>query len=184
MALEYRFNLEMKSKSAGSRGRTSIKVGLVFRVICFCSLLSFIGYFIWKYYPGVAKMSERMAFSIQLKVDRLKSAEAENEKLNLENARLKMQIENSNYQHQVNQSQRLTEKFQSKLKDETGSKVGRTSASINYKIPEDLLPFQQCSLAIGYFTNREFEKAALIFSRLNKAQDKHFIVRRYCLVPC
>jgi tetratricopeptide (TPR) repeat protein len=104
--------------------------------------------------------------SVQEKVDALKKADEENEKLRNENAHLRLVLESEHYEKYAEKAQKETQAFQWKLSKDTGSRTGRTLASIGYKIPQDLLPAQLYSLGLSYFKMREDEKAAVIFTFL------------------
>lgn len=104
--------------------------------------------------------------SVQDKIDSLKKADEENEKLRKENAHLRLVLESEHYEKYAEKAQKETQAFQWKLSKDTGSKTGRTIASIGYKIPQDLLPAQLYSLGLSYFKMREDEKAAVIFTFL------------------
>lgn len=104
--------------------------------------------------------------SVQEKIDGLRKADEENEKLRKENAHLRLVLESEHYEKYAEKAQKETQAFQWKLSKTTGSKTGRTLASIGYKIPQDLLPAQLYSLGLSYFKMREDEKAAVIFTFL------------------
>jgi tetratricopeptide (TPR) repeat protein len=104
--------------------------------------------------------------SVQEKMDALKKADEENEKLRKENAHLRLVLESEHYEKYAEKAQKETQTFQWKLSKDTGSRTGRTLASIGYKIPQDLLPAQLYSLGLSYFKMREDEKAAVIFTFL------------------
>jgi tetratricopeptide (TPR) repeat protein len=104
--------------------------------------------------------------SIQDKVDDLRRADEENETLRRENAHLRLVLESEQYQKYAERAEKETQAFQWKLSQETGSRTGRTIASIGYHIPQELLPSQLYSLGMSYFKLRDDEKAAVIFSFL------------------
>jgi tetratricopeptide (TPR) repeat protein len=104
--------------------------------------------------------------SVQEKMDALKKADEENEKLRKENAHLRLVLESEHYEKYAEKAQKETQTFQFKLSKDTGSRTGRTLASVGYKIPQDLLPAQLYSLGLTYFKTREDEKAAVIFTFL------------------
>lgn len=104
--------------------------------------------------------------SVQEKIEALRKADEENEKLRKENAHLRLVLESEHYEKYAEKAQKETQAFQWKLSKDTGSKTGRTLASIGYKIPQDLLPAQLYSLGLSYFKMREDEKAAVIFTFL------------------
>lgn len=105
--------------------------------------------------------------SIQFKVDQIRRLDLENAKLKLENAQLKLKLESSTFECGVAQSKALTEKYATHAQGETGTRVGRTLASIGYRAPTHLLPKQLYALGVTYLKAREFEKAAVIFTLLS-----------------
>ncbi|HAR41226.1 MAG TPA: hypothetical protein DCS07_01115 [Bdellovibrionales bacterium] len=109
--------------------------------------------------------------SVQDKMNALRRAEEQNRRLSLENAHLKVKLETSRYSCRSEKAAEQTEKLQMKLSKETGSRVGRNLASINYSPPSNLLPSQLYTLGISYFKTREDEKAAVIFTFLTGLED-------------
>jgi tetratricopeptide (TPR) repeat protein len=104
--------------------------------------------------------------SVQDKIEALQKSDEENERLRKENAHLRLVLESEKYEKYAERAQKETQAFQWKLSKTTGSRTGRTLASISYKIPQDLLPSQLFSLGLSYFKMREDEKAAVIFTFL------------------
>jgi len=109
--------------------------------------------------------------SVQEKVNELRRAEEQNRRLALENAHLKVKLETARYSCRSEKAAQTTDKFQMKLSKETGSRVGRTLASLHYSPPSNLLPSQLYTLGISYFKTREDEKAAVIFTFLTGLDD-------------
>lgn len=105
------------------------------------------------------------------KVATLKSAEENNRRLRLENAQLRIRLETEKYSCRIEESKKLAQKVGARLNAETGTKVGRTLASVNYQIPENLLPDQVQALGVSYFKAKDFEKAVTIFSFLTGMED-------------
>lgn len=60
----------------------------------------------------------------------------------------------------------MTQKKEITLSRETGSRVGRTLASLGYRMPRELIPSQLYTLGVSYLKAREDEKAAVIFTWL------------------
>lgn len=106
--------------------------------------------------------------SVQAKVDAIRRLDLENSRLKLENSQLRVRLETSQFQCGVENSKHLTEKFGANLKGDTGSRVGRTLASIDYKVPTHLLPDQLHALGVSYLKAREYEKAAVLFTMLGQ----------------
>jgi hypothetical protein len=106
--------------------------------------------------------------SVQVKVDELRRAEQENTRLRLENAQLRLRAESLSFDCQIEQSRDLTQKYGNDLHEKTGSTVGRTLASIQYRAPTHLLPEQLYTLGVSYFKGNEDEKAAVILTLLTQ----------------
>jgi hypothetical protein len=104
--------------------------------------------------------------SIQAKVDDLRKAEEERSKLRLENANLKLNLEALQFDCHAKKGKNSTQTHGLKLKNETGTPAGKIRASLNYTIPQELLPSQLYVLGVTYFKSREDEKAAAIFTHL------------------
>lgn len=109
--------------------------------------------------------------SVQKKVEAIQKADSENERLRLENAHLRLKLEALSYDRREKKAEKNTQEVGTRLKLETGSKLGRTLASMTYKPPMHLTPDQLHLLGLTYFKSREDEKAAVIFSMLIRAED-------------
>jgi hypothetical protein len=110
-------------------------------------------------------------FQVQAKVDGLRHAEEDNIKLRLENSHLRLSLEALQFDCHARTGSAFTHKYQMSLNKETGTKVGRTLASISYKPPERLLPAQLYTLGLTYLKAREDEKAAVLFSTLTGLEE-------------
>lgn len=104
--------------------------------------------------------------SLQEKVEDVRTAEIENERLRLENTHLRLQLEGLQFNCSAKEASTKTHAIEYKLDHETGSQVGRDLASIAYRVPTNLVPGQLYTLGISYFKAREDEKAAVIFTFL------------------
>jgi TolA-binding protein len=104
--------------------------------------------------------------SVQTKVEAIARALDDNERLRLENAHLKLRVESLQFDAHQKRAQVTTRHYEAKLDPATGSRVGRTLASIGYQIPEQLTPEQLYVLGVSYFKGGENEKAAAIMSFL------------------
>ncbi|MDR3608697.1 MAG: hypothetical protein P4M08_15140 [Oligoflexia bacterium] len=109
--------------------------------------------------------------SIQSKVDELRRADEENQRLRLENANLRLAVEARNFSCNAEQSEKMTREYELKLGAETKSNTGRTLASITYKMPKELLPKELYALGVSYFRSRDDEKAAVILTYLMGLDD-------------
>src|SRR5205823_3608588 len=89
--------------------------------------------------------------SLQAKVESLRWAEAENYKLRLENAHLRLSIASNQFQCHAESSADETGKVREKIMRLTGSKIGRTLAAIPYQIPNHVTPEQLYMLGVSYF---------------------------------
>jgi tetratricopeptide (TPR) repeat protein len=108
--------------------------------------------------------------SVQTKVDAIARALDENERLRLENAHLKLRVESLQFDAHQKKAQSLTHSFESKLHTVTGTRVGRTLASMSYHIPEQLSPEQLYVLGVSYFKAGENEKSAAILTFLTNLE--------------
>lgn len=108
--------------------------------------------------------------SMNDKVQALRRSEEENHKLRLENAHLRVMMESQNYAGRMEVAKKQAQKVGAKLNAETGTKVGRTLATVSYQIPENLLPDQIYTLGVGYFKAKDYEKAAAIFTFLTEME--------------
>jgi tetratricopeptide (TPR) repeat protein len=109
--------------------------------------------------------------AFQKKLRKIKQADQENATLRLENIQLKLQLET----HQL-QAHSMCGALQSKelghtLQEETGSKTGRTLATLSYAVPNSLPPEQLYTLGIAYLKSDELEKSVAIFTHLYNLKD-------------
>lgn len=111
--------------------------------------------------------------SAQSKVDILREAVEEREKLLLENLKLRQKLETLQFGCKSEVASQVTQQMKRKLVTQTGSRVGRTLASIQYRPPTHLTPEQSYALGVGYFKAREDEKAAVIFTELVNLEETH-----------
>ena len=109
--------------------------------------------------------------SLQDKVDILRKALEENERLKLENANLRVQTEGLRFSCKTKEAEDQAGRLEAKLSEETGTRVGRTLAGIEYRPPAHLLPEQLFTLGVGYFKAHEDEKAVVILSFLTSMDD-------------
>jgi tetratricopeptide (TPR) repeat protein len=109
--------------------------------------------------------------SVQAKVDSLARAMDENERLRLENAHLKLRVEGLQFDCQSRKAEKTTRSYELKLDPQTGSQIGRTLASIGYRIPDQLAPDQLYVLGVSYFRAGENEKAAALLTFLTNLED-------------
>lgn len=115
---------------------------------------------------GLVKTYAEAYQSAQTTVDALHRAEFENRQLKLENANLRLKVESRRFSCDAADATGKTNDFGMKLEKETGAKVGRSLASMNYRPPTHLLPPQLYTLGVTYFKAREDEKAAVILTFL------------------
>ncbi len=111
--------------------------------------------------------------SVQAKVDRLRKAEEAAEKLTLENANLRFQLESMHMSCQSTASERRIRGVESSLTRDTGSRIGRNLAAINYKPPGNLFPEQIYTLAVSYFKANDDERAAVLFTYLTNLDENN-----------
>jgi tetratricopeptide (TPR) repeat protein len=111
--------------------------------------------------------------SVQSKVDQVAKALDENERLRLENAHLKLRVETLQFDCHQKRAAENTKTYELKLDPQTGSRVGRTLASIGYRIPDQLSADQLYVLGVSYFKSEENEKAAAILTFLTNLENNH-----------
>ena len=109
--------------------------------------------------------------STEDKVDEVRRALEENDRLRYENSNLRLKLETAQFDCHEKEAVTETKKISAKSADETGSRVARTLANIAYKPPSTLLPNQLYTLGVTYFKSHEDEKAAVIFSFLTNLDD-------------
>jgi len=102
----------------------------------------------------------------QKKVEALRYADLENHRLKTENLNLRKSTEDLKFDCRMTQAKEHTHEISRSLANDTGSKVGRVLASIEYRPPTHLLPEQVFTLGVTYFKGKEHEKSAVILSYL------------------
>ncbi len=109
--------------------------------------------------------------SFQEKVDELKRADETAHRLELENANLRLRVETLQLGCHAEFAERKTKNIESTLTKDTGTKIGRTLATIAYKPPTNLFPDQLYTLAVSYFKSHDDEKAAVILTYLTNLEQ-------------
>ena len=109
--------------------------------------------------------------SIQHKADQLKKADTDNERLVLENLSLRHWAETLKFHCGEKSAKKTTKSLRSRLASQTGTYVGRTLASIDYRPPPHLLPDQLFTLGVSYLQARDYEKSAVIFTFLTGLEE-------------
>lgn len=133
-------------------------------------------------HPGLRKKSglgavwhtyEDAMQSVQEKVDDLKRAQTDNDRLRIENANLRIQLDSLNYTCTADMARKTTEIYALKIHDDKAdNRLRRAIAGIAYRPPDHLLPEQLHSLGVSYFKAKEDEKAAVILSQLANMDDE------------
>jgi tetratricopeptide (TPR) repeat protein len=120
---------------------------------------------------------------IQAKVEEIAAALDENDRLRLENMKLKAEIAQRDFDEQSQVASEITEHYGISLKEKTGTPTGRSLASISYSPPSHLLPKQLYTLGVDYFKKQDFEKAAVIFSFLSdlKGSDEFKTAKNFVM---
>jgi hypothetical protein len=108
---------------------------------------------------------------IQSKVEEIRRLEHRLAAVELENLRLRTTMERSQFECRVAEASKHAGESRRRLAAETRTNIGRTLASIDYRIPEHLLPSQLYTLAVSYLHSRDNEKAVKILSHLMSLQD-------------
>jgi hypothetical protein len=104
-------------------------------------------------------------------VDEIKRLESRLASVELENLRLRSLMERSQFECKLDQANRGADYVRNRSLAETRTRIGRTLASIDYRIPEHLLPSQLYTLGVSYLQARDDEKAVKILSHLVNLQD-------------
>jgi tetratricopeptide (TPR) repeat protein len=120
---------------------------------------------------GLIKRVDEAWSRVQDKVDSMSKALEENERLQLENANLRLRVEGLQFDCRAREAARHARDSEWKLSKTTGSLVGRTLASIQYRPPTNVLPSQLHTLAVSYLRGGEDEKAAVIFTQLAEMDE-------------
>lgn len=124
---------------------------------------------------GVAKILKTYAHaieSVQDKVDDLREAHQDNERLRVENANLRARLDQAGFDCSAKLSAKSTGELAAVERDERlEQKLNRAITSIHYRAPDHLLPEQLISLGMGYFRAKEDDKAAVIFTQLATMED-------------
>jgi tetratricopeptide (TPR) repeat protein len=101
----------------------------------------------------------------------ISDALAQNERLTLENARLRLALESTKFDCGAKDAAARTQQITGRLDKETGARVARTWDTIAYRPPTNIVPNQLYTLGVSYFKGREDEKAAVIFTILTGMED-------------
>ncbi len=130
----------------------------------------------------VAKL--RMTFQqMQSQARRLQRTDEDNHELRNENADLRIRIEKLKLECSSQVAQARTKKVSDTLGQETGTEIGRTLETIDYRAPTQLLPAQLHVLAITYFKAKDYERAAVLLTHLltQEATKEYRNARNYLL---
>ncbi len=122
-------------------------------------------------HPDLFKLYQSAWINFHQKLESIQSVDQDNIKLRAENTRLRLELETLRFAKKSEEGKQVTSLKERKLSEETGSKSGRTLASLEYKAPTELLPMQLYTLGVSYFKAREDEKAAVLFTTLANLSD-------------
>ena len=121
--------------------------------------------------------------NVQTKVEDIQALDEENSQLRLENANLRRWVETVRFDCSLAKAESRTRELGMKLNEETGARVGRILAGIDYRPPGHLLPDQLNTLALSYFRTGENEKSAVLFTFLTGLEEnqtyktpKHYLL--------
>jgi len=121
--------------------------------------------------------------SIETKAGVIHQALEENQKLKIENSALRQWAEEIKFECTQAKSVTQTDLLANRLKQETGTEIGRVLASINYHPPTHLLPSQLGTLGLTYFRTEDYEKSAVIMTYITGLYNDHsFKNPKYYLV--
>jgi hypothetical protein len=121
--------------------------------------------------PSLWRIVYEAVVSTNEKLDAMQTAERDAERLRNENAFLRTRVESMRFDCHAKDASSLTQRYEYKLNEETGSRVARTLANIPYRVPVHLLPNQVHTQGVSYFKAHEDEKAAVIFTFLTGLED-------------
>lgn len=113
----------------------------------------------------------RAVEDIQAKVEEIRRLEHRLANVELENLRLRTSMERNQFECRVAEAGKHAVESRRHLATETRTSIGRTLASIDYRIPEHLLPSQLYTLAVSYLHAHDDEKAVKILNHLVSLQD-------------
>lgn len=121
--------------------------------------------------------------SIGTKLSRLRHDDEENARLRFENAQLALKVASGNFQCALKSAAQTTQAYELKLTKETGNRVGRTLASLNYHVPDHLSPVQLYSLGLNSLKAHDQEKTAVIFTSLTglEGNESYKTVQNYMI---
>ncbi|MCM0605657.1 MAG: hypothetical protein KA715_06165 [Xanthomonadaceae bacterium] len=122
--------------------------------------------YFYKSRGGVVTAQTQAVLGITEKVEKLRKIDELNERLSLENQKLRSLIEETRFECQKKAAEKEYVAHTQELKKETGTPIGRKIASIGYEIPKHLLPSQIYVLGMDYLDRHDDEKAAVIFHYL------------------
>lgn len=126
--------------------------------------------FYYKSRGGVVHAHTEAYQSITEKVEKLRNIDELNERLTLENQKLRSLIEETKFECQKKEAEKAHVEHTAELKKNTGTPIGRAIASIGYEIPKHLLPSQLYVLGMDYLDRHDDEKAAVIFHYLTNLE--------------
>ena len=112
--------------------------------------------------------------SVGDQVQRLQALDLENEKLRLELELMRTQFQKYQFEVEKESAQRKTKQIENRLSQETGAQVGRTLSAISYRPPRHLPPAQLLTLALAHLQGFEDEKAAVILTHLTSLEQTDF----------
>lgn len=150
-----------------------MKVKSVLKLVTALSVLAGTGVAATVFYKsrgGVVTAHAHAAHSISEKVEKLRQIDEMNERLALENQKLRSLIEETRFECQKKAAEKEHIVHTEALKKDTGTPIGRKIASIGYEIPKHLLPSQIYVLGMDYLDRHDDEKAAVIFHYLTNLE--------------
>ncbi|MBI2712505.1 MAG: hypothetical protein HYX41_06585 [Bdellovibrio sp.] len=118
------------------------------------------------WFKSIAKKYADASQSILTKASRLRHDEEENAKLKLENTQLNVKLQSGHFDCALKGASDTTQKYEIKLSQETGNRVGKTLAAISYRIPDHLSPTQLFTLGLHFLKTHDVEKTAVVFTSL------------------
>jgi tetratricopeptide (TPR) repeat protein len=104
----------------------------------------------------------------------LQKIDEQNHRLVAENQQLRAWLQETQTQCAAGEFKKQTSNLGRKALRETGMKVGRALATIDFQIPASLQPTQLHTLAVSYFRADDFEKSAVILGHLTHLETGQY----------
>ena len=129
--------------------------------------------YFYKHKGGFFAANLQAINGVQDKIEELRRIDEMNQRLTLENQKLRSLLEEKRFDRQVKEQAHIHAEQTHETERKTGTSVGRTIASLHYEIPKHLLPSQIYVLGMDYLDRHQDEKAAVIFHYLTHLENNN-----------